>query len=94
MRLLSADATDDGIGLRFDGCTFGGYSNAKISQPIDSIVGMLVQEVSLKERDFVVKFVEGAMISLSLVTGECNGPEAFCAHFDDDTIVVVNDLVE
>ena len=92
MRLLSVEVSTDTTSLRFDGCTFAGYSSAKNSQPINSIIGMHVETVLFDERSFVVKFVERATISFSLVADECNGPEAFCAHFDDDIIVVENDL--
>jgi len=89
MALLAAEADDESAGLEFTGCSFSAYSKYVSSRPLHGLVGLTVQAITYSpEQSLVINFSTGENFSVSLVSQDYVGPEAFCARFTSGPWVI------
>ncbi|MEX6503658.1 hypothetical protein [Pseudomonas zhanjiangensis] len=89
MKLLDAEVSADGAGFQFSDCTLAAFNPVSLSKQLLEIINSEVCAVSFQESQrFELRFSNGSTISISLLPQDYSGPEAFCATFSDNTIVV------
>jgi hypothetical protein len=88
-KLLDAEISADGAGFQFSNCVLAAFNPVSLSAQVSEIIGTEVCAVSFQEKQlFELRFSNGSTISISLSPQDYSGPEAFCATFSDNTIVV------
>jgi hypothetical protein len=87
MSLMSVASSTDDLILAFDRGTLIAFN--RYSLPSPPPIGEQVQSVQFKEQEALcLLFASGHSFELSLVSLDYTGPDAFCATFEDGTIVV------
>lgn len=89
MKLLYAEVSTDGAGFQFTNCALTVFNPVSVNAQLAEVIGSEVCAISFQENQcFELNFVNGSKISISLSPQSYSGPEAFCATFSDNTIVV------
>lgn len=89
IKLLNAEISVDGASFRFSNCVLTAFNPVLISTQLSEIVDSEVCAVSFQNGQcFELRFSNGSTISISLSPQDYSVPEAFCATFSDNIIVV------
>ena len=88
-QLIELSQEDDEFFARFDCGNLSAFSPVSLAGSVSELVGRVVQSVVFKDLEALILIMDGgATIEISLAPGDYNGPEAFCARFNDGVIVV------
>ena len=87
--LIELSQEDGELFARFGCGSLRAFTPVSFVGPISELLGRVVHSINYKDSEALILSMDGgANIGISLAPSDYNGPEAFCARFNDGVIVV------
>jgi len=88
-QLIELSQENDELFARFGCGILRAFTPVSLTRPLNELVGRVVQSIEIENSEALTLVMDGgATIEISLAPDDYNGPEAFCAQFNDGVIVV------
>ncbi|WP_269621207.1 hypothetical protein [Zhongshania sp. BJYM1] len=88
-KLIELTQENEELFARFGCGNLRAFTPVSLVGSISELVGRKVESINFKDSEALILIMDGgASIEISLAPSNYNGPEAFCARFNDGVIVV------